>query len=79
MEGKRVKINVNENGRTLVKEGTEVQILKQTEPWSEYDLEDGNKLRVKQIVLKVIRLDNKDDLGNPIYITKGQNIVDIDS
>jgi hypothetical protein len=77
-EKKRIKINVNENGRVVPREGIEIGILKQNEPWSEYELEDGNKLRIKQIVLKVIKLDTKDALGNPIYITKGQNIVDID-
>jgi hypothetical protein len=53
--------------------GTRVEITDAKEPWSEYTLEDGTKIRSRQAVVNIIRLDNKKNAnGEPVYIVQGQ-------
>jgi S-adenosylhomocysteine hydrolase len=53
-------------------EGREVAIKESTERWTEIELEDGTRVRVKPNVLSAIRLDNRFDAdGNPMYVMKG--------
>jgi hypothetical protein len=52
--------------------GTEVGVDESTERWTDLALNDGTKLRVKQAILQVIRLDGQyDPEGNPLYVIKG--------
>jgi len=43
-------------------------LVKETrENWSEYTLEDGSLVRVKPILAKVLRTEEFDAEGNPVY------------
>ena len=52
---------------TSVPPGTEVQIASSNERWSEFTLDDGTVIRVKASIVKVIRDEEFDPAGNPIY------------
>ncbi len=54
----------------------EVDIKNSNESWSEYLLEDGTKIRMKNVVHQVARLDKRKPDGEPIYVIKSTNIVD---
>lgn len=59
-------------------EVTDVPILKSTEPWYEYDLEDGSSLRVKWVPTSIIRMDgqyNADD--TPLYLILATPVVSV--
>lgn len=59
-----------------VAEGTEVSVEESSEKWSEYNLADGAKIRIKQLVVQVIRLDGQyDPEGNPMYTVKGSPVM----
>jgi len=50
------------------------------EEWNEYQLEDGTNLRIKCVVSEVYRIpDAYDDEGNPIYVVKSGNILNVKS
>jgi hypothetical protein len=66
--GRRIKFPVAGGG---VIEGTEVQLTESIERWTELKLEDGTVLRVKPVVTTVIRLDQYDPQGNPMYAVQG--------
>ena len=54
-----------------------VEILKQEEKWSEYDLADGNRLRVKPLVMDVHKTNLPGPDGNPQYNVRTTFIIDI--
>jgi hypothetical protein len=46
------------------------------EPFSEYVLEDGSLLRLKPVMVEVLRVDGiYDGEGNPVYVSRTQNVV----
>lgn len=47
------------------------------EDWNEYEVEDGSVLRFKTIVTKVIRTEEKTSTGDPLYIVKSSNVVEV--
>lgn len=55
----------------------EVGIKQANEHWNEYELEDGNTIKIKLVLVKVIKVvDIKNELtGEPIYITNTQNLM----
>ncbi len=54
-----------------------IKISDQKEPWSEYDLNDGAKLRIKPVVIEVRKSSMKDLNGNYIYHIKSSIIIDV--
>jgi hypothetical protein len=46
------------------------------EPWASYTLEDGTRLRVKVVLVKVFRV-GVDDAGGPKYECQFQQILDV--
>jgi hypothetical protein len=53
---------------TVKETSAEKVLVKETrENWSEYILEDGSLVRVKPILAKVLRTEEFDSEGNPIY------------
>lgn len=56
----------------------EVKIVSATENWSEYKFEDGTTMKVKPIITKIIKTDEKKSDGTPIYNIKFQLAVDYD-
>jgi hypothetical protein len=54
----------------------EVGIKKATEHWNEYELEDGNIIRIKTVLVKLIKADAKNEVtGEPVYISNTQNLM----
>ena len=57
-------------------EGDPVEIVNSSEPWSEYELEDGTVLRIKFVLGAAYRLKNRwNEDGEPLYVTKAQTVV----
>jgi len=53
-----------------------VDVLEAKEPWAEYKLADGTELRVRFVLGAVYRARNEyTEDGDPLYITRSQNIV----
>jgi hypothetical protein len=52
--------------------GESMDIVESKEPWSEYILEDGTKIKAKQAVVNIVRLDQKNADGTPVYMLQGQ-------
>jgi hypothetical protein len=65
MAERRTKITL---GTGEVAEGVEVPVTEAIERWSELRLEDGSIIRVKMTVSQVIRTEQYDAIGNPIYV-----------
>ncbi|GHV32586.1 hypothetical protein AGMMS4952_23200 [Spirochaetia bacterium] len=63
------------DGKGVPTIGETMEIVQSTEPWSEYILEDGNKIRVKQAVVSIIKLDQPAPDGTPAYMMQGQPIM----
>jgi hypothetical protein len=56
--------------------GTLMDVTDSKEPWSEYTLGDGTKIRLKQTLVNVVRLDNrKTPTGDPVYVVQSQQAV----
>jgi hypothetical protein len=50
------------------------------EDWNEYQLEDGTSLRLKCVVSEVLRVPEMyDQEGNPTYVIKSANMVNVKS
>jgi hypothetical protein len=59
------------------KDGELLEIVDHKEPWSEYRLEDGVTLRMRQVVMQIVKLEEKDSGGNPIYVVNGQPVLTV--
>jgi hypothetical protein len=68
----------NPDGVVSQEIGTLMEVTDSKEPWSEYTLEDGTKIRFKQTLVNIIRLDNKKNLnGDPVYVVQSQQTMSI--
>jgi hypothetical protein len=69
---------VNPDGTMSQEIGTLMEVTESREPWSEYVLEDGTKIRLKQTLVNVIRLDDKKNQnGEPVYSIQSQPTMSI--
>jgi hypothetical protein len=67
---------INYQGKQI--EVTEVEVVTANEPWSEYRLQDGKILSVKNVLISVYKAVNeKSPDGESLYVTKNQNIVKV--
>jgi hypothetical protein len=74
----RVKVpTINPDGTITHKIGDLVKVVQAVEPWAEYSLEDGTRLRMKQTIVKVVKLDDKDDNGDPVYSVESQQTLSV--
>lgn len=55
-------------------EATNVDFKTEKEVWNEYTLEDGSILKLKTIVSTIIRTEDYDPTGNPVYLIRSTNI-----
>jgi hypothetical protein len=59
-------------------DAVEVSVESSSEKWSEYTLQDGSQIRIKQALIEVARvIDQYDAEGNPLYHVKAQPILTI--
>jgi hypothetical protein len=58
--------------------GTLMKVTESAEPWSEYMLEDGTRIRIKQTLVSVAKLDSKTDPnGDPVYAVQSQQTMSV--
>jgi hypothetical protein len=70
------KVQVTPGGPQV--DAVEVPIADHTERWSDYELEDGTIIKVKQVPLEILKvIDHYDPDGNPLYVLKAQPIVNV--
>jgi hypothetical protein len=68
----RVEVPIFKDGKWDKGFGESVNIVEQKEPWAEYHLEDGTIIRMKQTVLQVVKMDELDLNGKPVYTMQTQ-------
>jgi hypothetical protein len=57
---------------------SEIEMLEAKEMWSEYQLADGTKLRIKPVMIAVFRADGQHTAdGEPVYNMKSMLITDV--
>jgi hypothetical protein len=66
--------------RTVQFQGTEVQgegveFETEREAFNSYLLQDGTTLKLKSVVIEIVRLDQFNRAGDPVYVIRSQNIV----
>lgn len=59
------------NGKLVETIGESMNIVEAKEPWAEYILEDETKIKMKQAAINIVRLDQKNPDGTPIYVLQG--------
>jgi hypothetical protein len=76
MAERKTKAQILPGGPFL--DAVEVPVSEELEKWSEYKLEDGTTLRLKQVVLEIVRfIDQYDPEGNPMYSVRAQPVISV--
>ena len=57
--------------------GENMDICESKEPWSEYILEDGTKIKTKQAVINIVKLEQKNQDGTSVYVMQGQTMMSV--
>ncbi|GMR23499.1 MAG: hypothetical protein BMS9Abin37_1933 [Acidobacteriota bacterium] len=70
------RVKVKYKNKDVTGESVEFEIEK--EDWSTYKLADGTRLRMRTIVSDIMRIDEYDEQGAPVYLVKSQNILSAD-
>ena len=65
------------NGEMSETIGELMDVVDSKEPWSEYILENGTKIKAKQSVVNIIKLDTTNQDGTPVYIMQGQPVMSV--
>jgi hypothetical protein len=65
------------NDSTVKVMGEIMEIKEIKEPWSEYILEDETKIRAKQSIVSIVKLERKAPDGTDVYIIQGQPIMHV--
>lgn len=75
----KMKIPImNPDGSVGEEIGTMVEVTDSKEPWTEYTLGDGTKIRIKQALISIAKIDGKTaPNGDPIYSVQAQQIMSI--
>lgn len=74
----KVKTRIpNGVGGIIEKTGTLVDVKDAKEPWSEYTLDDGTIIRMKQTVLQIVKIDGPMIDGVPQYSVQAQPIINV--
>jgi len=69
------KTRINIGDRTIEAEDMEFKSVR--EDWSEYQVEDGFTVRIKLVVSSILKTQERDPQGNPVYIVQSTNIVKV--
>jgi len=68
----------NPDGSVSQEMGTIMEVTDSKEPWSEYTLEDGTRIRIKHTLVNVSRLESKTaPNGDPIYSIQLQQAMSV--
>ncbi len=69
------KTRINIGDRSI--EAEDMEFKTGREDWSEYQVEDGFTVRIKLVVSSILRTQDRDPQGNPVYIVQSTNIVKV--
>lgn len=70
------KKKYNFQGREIL--GQEIPFETERESWNTYILEDGTSLKLKAVAANIVRLDEYQENGDPIYIANASLVVATD-
>lgn len=56
-------------------EGEELDFEPLKEQWNEYRCSDGSYVKLKLVVSKIVKLDQRNDSGEPIYRVASANVL----
>lgn len=75
----KVKVPLmNPDGSVVQEMGTLIEVKDSKEPWSEYTLEDGTKIRLKQTLVSIVKIDGKTaPNGDPVYVVQSQQAMSV--
>ncbi len=60
--------------------GDLVEVVESKERFSEIDLEDGTRIRIKPVVVEAVRVDGQwDNDGNPIYVIRSTTVMAVNN
>jgi len=65
------------NGKISETIGELMNVVDSKEPWSEYILENGTKIKAKQSVINIVKLDTINPDGTPVYVLQGQSVMSV--
>jgi hypothetical protein len=57
--------------------GENMEIVEAKEPWCEYILEDGTKIRARQAVISIVKIERGAPDGTDLYIMQGQTLMQV--
>lgn len=58
-------------------EGIEMDFTAKKEEWNEYELSEGSTVRIKLVITNIVKTNDYDNEGNPIYMVKSTNVVSV--
>ena len=62
------------------REGITVDVVSSKEPWAEYELQDGSRIKAKAVLVDVIKIEGEfDQDGNPAYVLKANGMMSVDA
>ena len=61
-----------------MKDGDVVPFTPFNEPWAEYHLEDGSVVRFRSTITQVIKLWDKGEGGDPVYVCQSTNQMSVE-
>ena len=64
-------------GKIIEVVGVNMDISETKEPWSEYILEDGTKIKAKQAVINIVKLEQNNPDGTPVYVLQSQSMMSV--
>ena len=75
----KMKISLmNPDGSVSQEIGTLMEVAESKEPWSEYTLEDGTKIRIKQTLINIAKVEDKTSPnGDPVYSVQLQQTMTV--
>lgn len=69
------KTQINMGDRVIEAEDMEFKTVR--EDWNEYSVEDGYSVRIKLVVSAILKTNERDSSGNPVYVVQSTNIVKV--
>ena len=67
------KVKVKWRERSV--EGEEIDFDPLAEKWNEYRLSDGTLIKLKLVISRIVRIEEYNEQGEPIYIISSQNVL----
>jgi len=77
--GRQVKLKVPDQRGIVAERDCELlDIMGSKDQWSEYTLEDGAQIRMKQAIVQVVKIiGEKGPEGDPVYTIQAQPIISV--